>query len=149
MRPGRPNKAASSFFSAIVREPLLGLAAELPVPDDFPVWVASPRRAVDWLLHAATLDTAPMALDRSVNLPGLSVRVGEIIAALEQVQPGASAHVHRVPDPAIAAIVGTWPTGFEAKRGRALGFAVHEPLVDLVHAFVVDDLEATRRERGL
>jgi len=149
VRPGRPNKAASGFFSSIVREPLLGLAAELPVPDDFAVWIASPRRAVDWLLHAATLDTAPMALDRSVNPPGLSVRVAEIIAALEQAQPGASAHVHRVPDPAIASIVSSWPAGFEAKRARALGFAAHEPLVDLVHAFVVDDLEATRHERGL
>jgi nucleoside-diphosphate-sugar epimerase len=149
VRPGRPNKAASGFFSGIVREPLLGLSAELPVPDDFAVWVASPRRVVDWLLHAAMLDTAPMALDRAVNPPGLSVRVGEIIAALEQVQPGASAFVHRVPDPTIAGIVGSWPAGFEAKRARALGFAAHEPLVDLVHAFVVDDLEATRHERGL
>ncbi len=149
VRPGRPNKAASGFFSAIVREPLLGLSAELPVPDDFAVWVASPRRAVDWLLHAAALDTAPMALDRSLNPPGLSVRVAEIIAALEQVHPGASAFVHRVPDPTIAGIVASWPAGFEAKRARALGFAAHEPLVDLVHAFVVDDLEATRLERGL
>jgi nucleoside-diphosphate-sugar epimerase len=149
VRPGRPNKAASGFFSAIVREPLLGLSAELPVPDDFAVWVGSPRRAVDWLLHAATLDTAPMGLDRGINPPGLSASVAEIIAALEEVKPGASAFVHRVPDPAIVGIVSAWPSGFEAKRAAALGFAAHEPLVELVHAFVVDDLEATRRERGL
>ena len=58
VRPGRPNRAASSFFSAIIREPLLGLPADLPVPDDFAAWVCSPRRAVDWLLHAAAMDTA-------------------------------------------------------------------------------------------
>jgi nucleoside-diphosphate-sugar epimerase len=149
VRPGRPNKAASGFFSAIVREPLLGLSAELPVPDDFAVWVASPRRAVDWLLHSATMDTGPMGLDRGINPPGLSVQVAEILSALDQVKPSASAFVHRVPDPVIAEIVSGWPAAFEAKRARALGFAPHEPLIELVHAFVADDLEATRQERGL
>ena len=67
VRPGRPNRAASSFFSAIVREPLLGQPADLPVPDAFAAWVCSPRRAVDWLLHAAAMDTAAMGLDRSIN----------------------------------------------------------------------------------
>ena len=71
IRPGRPNKAASSFVSGILREPLLGLPADLPVPDDFAVWIASPRRAVEWLLHAAAMDTGPMELDRSVNPPGI------------------------------------------------------------------------------
>jgi nucleoside-diphosphate-sugar epimerase len=149
VRPGRPNKAASSFFSAIVREPLLGLPADLPVADDFAVWVASPRRAVSWLLHAATLDTTPMGLDRSVTPPGISVTVGEIIAALETVAPGASRLIRRASDPQIAAIVGGWPAAFAPRRGRSLGFAQHEPLVDLVHAFVEDDLEATRAERAL
>jgi nucleoside-diphosphate-sugar epimerase len=149
VRPGRPNKAASSFFSAIVREPLLGLEAELPVPDNFKVWVGSPNSAVAWLLHAAALDTAAMGLDRSLNLPGLSVSVGAIIAALEQVRQGASALVVRRPDPAIAAIVGGWPAGFTAARARALGFAPNEELVELVRAFVADDLEATRRDRAL
>ena len=148
VRPGRPNKAASSFFSAIVREPLLGLPADLPVPDDFKVWVGSPRSAVAWLLHAAAMDTTPMGLDRSLNLPGLSVTVGAILAAMDQVQQGASALVRRIPDPAIAGIVGAWPAGFTAARARALGFAVNEPLVDVVRAFVADDLDATRLERG-
>lgn len=149
VRPGRPNKAASSFFSAIVREPLLGLEAELPVPDDFKVWVGSPNSAVAWLLHAAAIDSRPLGLDRSLNLPGLSVTVGAIIAALDQVRQGASARVVRRPDPAIAAIVGGWPAGFTAARARALGFAPNEGLVDLVRAFVADDLEATRRDRAL
>ncbi len=149
VRPGRPNKAASSFFSAIVREPLLGLETELPVPDDFAVWVASPRRATEWLIHAASMDTAPLGLDRSLNPPGMSVTVGEILAALEAVRQGASALVKRVPDPVIAGIVGGWPPGFNPVRAPALGFTRHESLIELVRAFVADDLEATRVDRGI
>jgi nucleoside-diphosphate-sugar epimerase len=149
VRPGRPNKAASSFVSAIVREPLLGLATDLPVAADFAVWVASARRAVEWLLHAAAMDTAPMGLDRGVNLPGMSVTVAAILHALDEVRPGASALVRLVYDPAVEAIVAGWPAAFEPLRARTLGFAAHEPLVDVVHAFVADDLEATRRDRGL
>ncbi|HUB13579.1 MAG TPA: NAD-dependent epimerase/dehydratase family protein [Acetobacteraceae bacterium] len=149
VRPGRPNRAASSFFSAVVREPLLGLATELPVPDDFAAWVASPRRAVEWLLHAATLDTTPMGLDRSVNPPGISTTIAHLLQALEQVRPGASALVRRVEDPAIAAIVGTWPPAFEPLRARRLGFTAHEPIADVVRAFIEDDLAATKAERGL
>ncbi len=149
VRPGRPNKAASSFFSSIVREPLLGLAAELPVPDDFKVWVGSPNSAVGWLIHAAAMDTGPMGLDRSLSLPGLAVTVGQIVGALETVRQGASALVERKPDPVIAGIVGGWPAAFTAARARALGFAPNEGLVELVRAFVADDLEATRRDRSL
>ena len=148
VRPGRPNKAASSFVSAIMREPLLGLPATLPVDDGFAFWVCSPRRAVDWLLHAATMDTAPMGLDRSVNPPGLRATVGSMLAALDAVQPGASALVTRSPDPAVAAIVGGWPAAFVPDRALALGFAPHEALQAVVQAFVDDDLEATRQDRA-
>ena len=120
--PGRPNRAASSFLSAIVREPLLGLETELPVSDAFAAWVASPRRAVDWLLHAAMMDTEPMGIDRSVNLPGVSTTVAHMLQALDEVRPGASALVRHAPDPAIAAIVETWPAAFEPMRARTLGF---------------------------
>ena len=149
IRPGRPNKAASSFVSAIVREPLLGLPAELPVPDDFAVWVCSPRRATDWLLHAAAMDTAALGLDRSLNPPGMSVTVGQMLAALEEVRPGASALVRRVADPTIAAIVGGWPAAFAPRRAPAAGFSPHEGLAEVVRAFIADDLAATRAERGL
>ncbi len=149
VRPGRPNKAASSFFSSIVREPLLGLATDLPVPDDFPFWVSSPRSALGWLMQAATMDTVPLGLDRSLNPPGISVTVGAVIAALDQVRQGASALIQRRPDPAIAAIVGGWPAGFTATRARALGFAPNEDLVTLVRSFVADDLDATRADRGM
>ena len=149
VRPGRPNKAASSFFSAIVREPLLGLETELPVHDDFAAWFCSPRRAADWLLHAAAMDTSGMGLDRSLSPPGISTTIAALIAALETVSPGASRLIKRVPDPTIAAIVGTWPPGFEATRARVLGFAPHEPVEDIVRGFSEDDLAATKADRGL
>jgi nucleoside-diphosphate-sugar epimerase len=148
VRPGRPNKAASSFFSAIVREPLLGLDTELPVADDFAVWVCSPRRAVDWLLHAAVLDSSRLGLDRSIDPPGISTTVAHLLQALEELAPGAASHVKRVADEAIAAIVSTWPPAFEALRARALGFSVHEPVLEVVRAFIEDDLNATKAERG-
>jgi D-erythronate 2-dehydrogenase len=148
VRPGRPNKAASSFFSAIVREPLLGLDTELPVADDFAVWVCSPRRAVDWLLHAAMMDTTRMGLDRSIDPPGISTTVAHLLQALEELAPGASSHVKRMADETIAAIVSTWPPGFEALHARTLGFSAHEPILEVVRAFIEDDLEATRADRG-
>jgi nucleoside-diphosphate-sugar epimerase len=148
VRPGRPNKAASSFFSGIVREPLLGLDTELPVKDDFAVWVCSPRRAVDWLLHAAVMDTAAMGLDRSIDPPGISTTVAHLLQALEELAPGATAHVKRVEDKTIAAIVSTWPPAFEALHARTLGFSAHEPVLEVIRAFIEDDLEATRTERA-
>lgn len=149
VRPGRPNRAASSFLSAIVREPLLGLPADLPVPDAFAAWICSPRRAVDWLLHAAAIDTATMGLDRSVNPPGISTTIAHLLQALDEVKPGASALVRRVKDQEIADIIGLWPPAFEAIRAHRLGFATHEPMLQVVRAFIEDDLLATRVERGL
>jgi nucleoside-diphosphate-sugar epimerase len=149
VRPGRPNKAASSFLSAILREPLLGMSAELPVGHNFAAWIASPRRAVDWLLHAAAIDTGGLGLERGINPPGISATVAQMLTALEAVKPGASALVRPVADPEIAAIVGTWPAAFAPVRAGRLGFAAHESLEELVRAFVADDLEATRHERGL
>ena len=148
IRPGRPNQAASSFVSSILREPLLGLPAELPVPDDFAVWIASPRSAVGWLLHAAWMDSAALGTDRGVNPPGMSVTVGQMLEALETVRPGAARLVNRAPDPVIAGILDGWPAAFTARRAPGLGFAPHESLTELVAAFLEDDLEATRRERG-
>ena len=149
VRPGRPNKAASSFFSAVVREPLLGLRTELPVADGFAAWFCSPRRAVDWLLHAAAMDTAPMGIDRGVNPPGIATTIGDLIAALDRAAPGASALIDRAPDPTVEAIVGPWPPRFDTPRALALGFAPHEPVDDIVRAFVEDDLAATKADRGI
>jgi nucleoside-diphosphate-sugar epimerase len=149
VRPGRPNRAASSFLSAIVREPLLGLPADLPVSDAFAAWVCSPRRAVDWLLHAAAMDTSLMGLDRGVNPPGISTTIAHLLQALDEVKPGASALVRRIEEKEIADIIGLWPPAFEAIRAHMLNFAAHEPVVDVIRAFIEDDLAATRAERGL
>jgi nucleoside-diphosphate-sugar epimerase len=149
VRPGRPNKAASSFFSAIIREPLLGLPTELPVPDSFAAWVCGPRTATSWLLHAGALDTGPLGLSRGINPPGISVTIAQLLSGLEQVKPGAAALVRRVPDPAIAAIVGTWPSLFTPARALTLGFAPHETVVELIRAFIEDDLAATAADRGI
>lgn len=140
IRPGKPNKAASSFVSGILREPLTGQEAGLPVPDDFAVWICSPRRAVDWLLHAGGMDTTALGNDRGINPPGMSVTVAQMLAAMDRVRPGASALVRRRPDPAIAAIVGGWPAAFLPERAPRLGFTPHEPLDDLVRDFIRDEL---------
>ncbi len=151
VRPGRPNLAASSFVSSILREPLLGLPADLPVGEDFAVWICSPRRAVDWLLHAMAMDTAPLRGDRGINPPGRSATVAKLLGALETVAgPASRALVRAAPDPAIAAIIGGWPAAFTAHRARhLLGFSEQEPLEQLVQGFIDDDLQETRRERGL
>jgi hypothetical protein len=90
-----------------------------------------------------------MGLDRSVNPPGISTTIAHLLQALEQVKPGASGLVRRVEDPAIAAIVGTWPPAFEAMHARTLGFSTHEPIIDVIRAFIEDDLAVTRAERAL
>jgi nucleoside-diphosphate-sugar epimerase len=150
IRPGRPNKAASSFVSAILREPLLGLETPLPVPEDFALWICSPRRAVEWFLHAMALDTAPLGLDRGINPPGRSITVGKMLSALEAVAgPAARALVRHAPDPAVAAIVGGWPAAFTAERARRLlGFSEQEGMEEIIEAFIAEDLAATRAERG-
>jgi len=103
---------------------------------------------VDWLLHAASIDTASMGLDRSINPPGISTTMAHLLQALDMVKPGASALVRRVEDKPIADLVGTWPPAFDPRRAHTLGFATHEPILDVVRAFIADDLEATRAERG-
>ncbi len=149
IRPGAPNKAASSFISSMLREPLLGLATTLPVPEDFAVWIASPAHAVAWLLHAATLETARLGSDRGITPPGLSVTVGAMLDAMEQVRPGSRALVTPAPDPVVAGIVGGWPSAFAATRAPGLGFVPHTGLVALVQEFLAHDLAETRRLRGL
>jgi nucleoside-diphosphate-sugar epimerase len=150
VRPGKPNKAASSFVSSIVREPLLGLETDCPVSEAFAVWICSPQSAVAWFLHAATMDTAPLGLDRGINPPGRSATVAKILGALETVAgPAARAKVRFVPDPEIHAIVEGWPAAFEADRARLLGFPEQESLEELIQAFIDEDLAETKKARGL
>src|SRR5690242_5807455 len=117
VRPGRPNLAASGFFSGIIREPLNGQDAVLPVSTDVRHWFASPRAAIGFLLHAATLDHATLGERRCLTMPGVSATVADELDALRRVAgDDAVRRVHHEPDPAIASIVSGWPRAFEAQH---------------------------------
>jgi D-erythronate 2-dehydrogenase len=142
IRPGVPNKAASGFFSNILREPLAGKEAVLPVPEDVRHWHATPRSAVGFLLHAATLDLASVGPRRNLTMPGLSATVGEQIAALKRVAgEKVAARIRREPDPFIMNIVGGWPRDFDPKRARELGFSTAEKSFDdIIRIHIEDEL---------
>jgi nucleoside-diphosphate-sugar epimerase len=143
VRPGAPNRAASGFFSSIIREPLNGHEAVLPVSEEVRHWFASPRAAIGFLLHAATLDTAALGDRRCVTMPGLSASVGDELAALRAVGgDGAVALVRREPDETIIRIVAGWPFDFDARRARALGFRAETGFEEIVRAYVEDELDA-------
>lgn len=141
VRPGKPNKAASGFFSGIIREPLAGLEAVLPVADTVRHWFASPRSAVGFLLHAAAMDTGALGNQRNLTMPGLAATVGEQIAALERVAgPRAVALIRRQPDAIIAGIVAGWPQAFAAERASALGFRGETSFDEIIRIHIDDEL---------
>ncbi|MYG98198.1 MAG: SDR family oxidoreductase [Acidimicrobiaceae bacterium] len=141
VRPGAPNAAASGFFSGIIREPLAGLPAKLPVSRDVRHPHASPRTAAGFLIHAAELDTSRLGGRRNLTMPGVSVTVGEQIEALGRVAgPDAVALITEAPDPAIAEIVAGWPTRFDATRATSLGFTAEETYDDIIRTYIEDDL---------
>ena len=141
IRPGKPNRAASSFFSGILREPLAGQEAVLPVGEDVRHWHASPRAAVGFLLHAATLDTAPLGQRRSLSMPGLSATVGEQIEALRRVAGEKAVRlIRREPDPVVARIVAGWAGRLDATRATALGFTAEASFDEIIRAHVEDEL---------
>lgn len=147
VRPGRPNKAASSFASSILREPFVGEEALLPVPESFGLFVASPRSAVEWLLHAAALDAAAVGLDRSITPPGITVTVAEMLAALAAAG-GDRGLVKAVDQPEILKVVSPWPARFDTARAQALGFAPQPGLERILAAFLADDLAETKALRA-
>ncbi len=137
IRPGAPNQAASGFFSAILREPLAGREAVLPVSDEVRHVFASPRAAVGFLLHAAAMDTEPLGFRRSLNMPGLSATVAEEIEALRRLKGEAAVRlIRRDPDATIQRIVSGWAPRIEARRALALGFAPDAALEALLRAHV-------------
>jgi D-erythronate 2-dehydrogenase len=145
IRPGLPNKAASGFFSNILREPLAGKEAILPVPDTVRHWHATPRSAVGFLIHAATLDSATVGPRRNLTMPGLSATVGEQIAALKRVAgEKVAGRIKREPDPFIMGIVEGWPRNFEPKRALQLGFTTAEKTFDdIIRIHIEDELGGT------
>ena len=141
VRPGRPNKAASGFFSNIIREPLAGQEAVLPVSEDVRHWHASPRAAVGFLLHAATIAGEKVGPRRNLTMPGLSVTVGEQIEALRQVAgEKVVARIRREPDPMIMQIVAGWPRNFDARRATGLGFAADASFAEIIRIHIDDEL---------
>ncbi|WDR01156.1 SDR family oxidoreductase [Devosia algicola] len=141
VRPGAPNKAASGFFSGIIREPLVGLEAVLPVAETVRHWFASPRAAVGFLIHAAALNTESLGQRRSLNMPGLSATVGEQIEALERVGGSdAVALIRREPDAKIIEMVAGWPKNFDAQRSIDLGFSGDNNFDDIIRAHIADEL---------
>jgi nucleoside-diphosphate-sugar epimerase len=142
IRPGAPNKAASGFFSGILREPLQGKEAVLPVPETIRHWFSSPRAAVGYLLKASVMDSAPIGDRRTLNMPGLCATVGEEIEALRRAAgDDAVKLIRREPDPAILAIVSSWPERFDASRSRALGFEAEQSFDEIIRVFIEDELE--------
>jgi nucleoside-diphosphate-sugar epimerase len=142
IRPGLPNKAASGFFSNILREPLAGKEVVLPVSEEVRHWHATPRSAVGFLLHAATMDSAAVGTRRNLTMPGLSATVGEQIAALKRVAGDrVAARIRREPDPFIVGIVGGWPRDFDPKRALSLGFTTAEKTFDdIIRIHIEDEL---------
>jgi D-erythronate 2-dehydrogenase len=142
VRPGKPNKAASGFFSNIIREPLAGQEAVLPVAETVRHWHATPKSAVGFLVHAATMDLGTVGARRNLSMPGLSATVGEQIAALERVAgKNVVSRIKRVPDPAIISIVDGWPRNFSTERAMKLGFTTAEKTFDdIIRIHIEDEL---------
>jgi D-erythronate 2-dehydrogenase len=141
VRPGKPNAAASGFFSNIIREPLAGQRAVLPVADAVRHTHATPRAAVGFLLHAAAIDGEKVGPRRNLSMPGVSCTVGEQIEALRRVAGGtAVALIERKPDEMIQRIVAGWPERFEARRARELGFVAEKSFEDIIRTHIADEL---------
>lgn len=141
VRPGTPNKAASGFFSNIIREPLAGHEAVLPVEESVRHWHASPRAAVGFLVHAATIDGNCVGPRRNLTMPGLSVTVGEQIAALKKIAGDrVVARIRREPDPMIMRIVDGWPRNFDARRATELGFRAESSFEEIIRCHLDDEL---------
>lgn len=139
IRPGLPNAAASGFLSGILREPLAGQVANCPVPETTKVWIASPDVTVAGLGHAAALPWAQIAPHPVLNLRGICVSVGEMLAALEaEAGPEARALVSHDPDPTIARIVQSWPEAFVTDTAKTLGFPVNDGFVSILREYQAD-----------
>lgn len=140
IRPGAPNKAASVFFSNILREPLKGEEAVLPVAESVRHWFASPRAAVGFFVQAARMETARIGPRRSLTMPGLSATVGEEIEALRRVGGEAAVGlIRREPDPVIQKIVEGWPRNFDARRAAELGFEAETSFDDIIRIHLEDE----------
>lgn len=141
VRPGKPNKATSTFASSIIREPLQGQPAVCPVSPELALWIMSPRQAIRNFIHAAELPAEAWGPNRTVSLPGLTVSVQEMVDALTDLAgPTVAARIAWQPDPFIEQIVGSWPARFAPQRGRQMGFQADDGMAEIIQAFVDDEL---------
>jgi nucleoside-diphosphate-sugar epimerase len=139
VRPGKPNKAASSFASGIIREPLNGEASVCPVLPEAKLWLLSPRAAIAALIAGHELAAEVLGDSRTVNLPGLSVSVAGMVAALAAVAgPEAVARISFAPDPAVERIVNSWPAAWDVGRAKALGLSADADFESIVRAYMQD-----------
>lgn len=140
VRPGKPNKAASGFFSGIIREPLNGQEAILPVSDDVLHWMASPRAAVGFLVHAAEIDGNQVGPRRNLTMPGVAATVAEEIDSLRRIGGNHCVKlIRREPDETIERIVAGWPRRFDAQRAESLGFAADDSFDAIVRTYIEDE----------
>jgi len=141
VRPGRPNKAASGFFSSIIREPLAGEEALLPVEDSVLHWHASPRAAIGFLTHAAGLDCKSVAPRVNLTMPGLSCTVAEQIASLRRIAGDkVASRIRYAPDALIQRMVEGWPSRFDTRRATELGFRAETSFDEIILAHINDEL---------
>lgn len=147
VRPGRPNRAASTWVSSIIREPLQGQEAICPVGETIRMWCTSPRTVVKSLLHAYALPASAFGADRGLMLPGFVVSVREMVESLKRIAGAkVAARIKFEKDPAIAAIVDRWHADFAPKRALAMGFPADSSMDDLVRWFIEDDLAPEHRK---
>jgi nucleoside-diphosphate-sugar epimerase len=140
VRPGKPNKAASGFFSGIIREPLAGMEAALPVPETVVHTHATPRSAVGFLIHAAGLSRPAIEPHINLSMPGVSCTVGEQIAALRRIAgERVASRIRREHDPLVARIVAGWPQRMDASRARSLGFKAEDSFDEIVRIHIDED----------
>ncbi len=142
VRPGAPNKAASSFASGIIREPLNGVEAICPVAPQTPMWLLSPRHAIDSLIHGHDIDGSLFGSSRALSLPGLATTVQDMVAALERVAgPEVAQRIRWQQDPAVIRIVNSWPGNFVTTRANAMGFKHDESFDDIIRAYIEDEMK--------
>lgn len=140
VRPGKPNAAASSFLSGIIREPLAGERAICPVPPDTPVALSSPRRTLDGIVRAAEVDAATWGSTTALNLPALTTTPRKMAAALDRVTGSTTSElIEWTEDPAIGAIVRSWPATFHTPRAHRLGLTAEKSFDDIVRAYLADN----------
>lgn len=146
VRPGKPNKAASSFASGIIREPLQGDSTVCPVALSLPMWLSSPATVVENFVRAAQVPAGAFGASRTVNLPGITVTVQQMIDALRRVAGDqVCARIRYEEDEVVSRIVASWPGRFNITRARVLGFVQDADFDSVIRRFIADDMEGTKQ----